>query len=144
MPQLRIRFASRNGPVCTRHVMCGRLLIFIRPRTLHHSPGATPFSRSSPPASTMDANPQRPKGRDGALSSLNMAIDALNLAKDIVDIAPARAAFGSVIALLTMIRVCFLPFCDDGLKVHTHPGLDGEPAGLCRFRVELRRYLQSH
>jgi hypothetical protein len=109
----------------------------------HHSPGATPFSRSSPRVSTMAANPQRPKGRDGALSSLNVAIDTLNLAKDIIGIAPAKAAFGSVSVLLTMIRVCFFPFCDDGLQVHTHPGLDGKPAGLCRSRVELRRYLQS-
>ena len=77
----------------------------------------------------MDANSKRPKGRDGALSSLNVAIDSINLAKDIVDIAPARAAFGSVIALLTMIRVCFFLFCD-GLRVDTHPGLDGDPAGL--------------
>ena len=80
--------------------------------------------------STMDANQQRPRGRDGALSSLNVAIDALNLAKDIVDIAPARAAFGSVIALLTMIRVHFFPSCDDGLQADTHLGLDGEPTGL--------------
>jgi hypothetical protein len=55
----------------------------------------------------MDADSQRPKGRAGALSSLNMAIDALNLAKDVVDIAPAKAAFGSVSALLAMIRVRF-------------------------------------
>jgi hypothetical protein len=123
--------------------MSGRLLISIRPRTLEHSPGATPFSRSSPLVSTMAANPQRPKGRDGALSSLNMAIDALNLAKDIIDIAPAKAAFGSASVLLTMIRVRFVPFCNDGLEVHTHPGLDGEPTGLCRSRVELCRYLPS-
>jgi hypothetical protein len=55
----------------------------------------------------MDASSQRPKGRDGAFSSLNVAIDAINLAKDIVDIAPAKAAFCSVCALLTMIRVRF-------------------------------------
>ena len=123
--------------------MCGRLLISIRPWTLDHSPGATPFSRSSPLASTMAANPQRPKGRDAALSSLTLAIDAVNLAKDVINIAPAKAAFSSVSALLTMIRVRFFPFCDVRLRVHTHPGLDGEPAGLCRSRVELRRYLQS-
>ena len=91
----------------------------------------------------MDANSQRPKGRDGALSSLNMAIDALNLAKDIVDVAPAKAAFGSVSALLTMIRVRFCLFCDDELRAHVYPGLDGERTRLCRARVELRRYLHS-
>jgi hypothetical protein len=90
----------------------------------------------------MDANSQRPKGRDGVLSSLNMAIDAINFAKDIIDIAPAKAAFGSVSALLTMIRVRFFLFRDE-LRVHMYPGLDDERAGLRRARVELRRYLQS-
>ena len=74
----------------------------------------------------MDSNSQRPKGRDGALSSLNMAIDAMNLAKDIVNIAPAKAAFGSVGALLTMIRVCFFLLYNDRLRAHAYPGLDGE------------------
>ena len=78
----------------------------------------------------MDVNSQRQKGRDGALSSLNMAIDVINLAKDIVDIAPAKAAFGSVSALLTMIRVRFFLFCNDELRVHMYPGLDGERIGL--------------
>jgi hypothetical protein len=76
----------------------------------------------------MDANSQRPKGRDGALSSLNVAIDAMNLAKDIVDIAPAKAAFGSVGALLTMIRVRLFLLYKDELWVHAYPGLDGERA----------------
>ena len=89
----------------------------------------------------MDTNPQRPKGRDGALSSLNVAIDAMNLAKDIVDIAPAKAAFGSVSALLTMIRVRLFTSCDDGLQADTYPGLNGEPVGLRRSWIELRRYL---
>jgi hypothetical protein len=91
----------------------------------------------------MDANSQRQKGRDDALSSLNMAVDAINLAKDIVDIAPAKAAFGSVSALLTMIRVRFFLFCNDELQVHMYPGLDGERTRLRRARVELRRHLQS-
>jgi hypothetical protein len=90
-----------------------------------------------PPISTMDANSQRPKGRDSALSSLNVAIDAMNLAKDIVDIAPAKAAFGSVGALLTMIRVRFFLLCNE-LRVHMFPGLDGKRTGLRRSRVELR------
>jgi hypothetical protein len=102
------------------------------------------FSQPPPPVSTMDTNTQRPKGRDGTLSTLNVTIDALNIAKDVVDIAPAKAAFGSVVALLTMIRVRFFLFCDDGLQVHTYiSGLDGEPAGLRHSRVELCRYLQS-
>jgi len=58
----------------------------------------------------MDTNSQRPKGQDGALSSLNVAIEGLNLAKEIAGIAPVKAAFGSVSVLLTMVRVRFLPF----------------------------------
>jgi len=52
----------------------------------------------------------RPKGRDGVLSSLDVAIDGLNLAKEISSITPAKVVFGSVAILLTMIRVSFLLF----------------------------------
>ena len=52
---------------------------------------------------------QRPKGRDDSLSSLNIAIDGLNLAKEATDIALAKAAFTSTGVLLTMIRVGFSP-----------------------------------
>jgi len=72
----------------------------------------------------MDTKSQRPKPRDGALSSLNVAIEALGLAKEISCITPAKAVFGSVIVLLTMIRVRhFILSCDDELRVHMHPGL---------------------
>jgi hypothetical protein len=111
----------------------GRILTACSPRRSH----------AATSSSTMDANSQRQKGRDDALSSLNMAVDAINLAKDIVDIAPAKAAFGSVSALLTMIRVRFFLFCNDELQVHMYPGLDGERTRLRRARVELRRHLQS-
>jgi len=63
----------------------------------------------------MEANPQRPKERDGTLSSLNVTIETLNLAKEISGIAPAKAVFGSVSVLLTMIRVRFFIFCDNNL-----------------------------
>ena len=56
---------------------------------------------------------QRPKGRDGVLSTLNVAIEVLTLAKEVSSITPAKAAFGSVSALLTMIRVCFLAVLAD-------------------------------
>jgi len=72
----------------------------------------------------MDAKSQRPKEREGVLSSLNVAIEGLNLAKEIAGIAPAKAAFGSVSILLTMVRVRFLPFCDDGFRVHMYPGFN--------------------
>ena len=55
-----------------------------------------------------DKSPQ-PKGRDSVLSSLNVAIDGLNLAKELSSATPAKAVFGSVSVLLTMIRVSFLP-----------------------------------
>ena len=53
----------------------------------------------------MATKSQRPKGRDAVLSSLNMAIDALNLAKELSGITPAKAVFGSVTILLAMIKV---------------------------------------
>jgi len=56
----------------------------------------------------MTDNFQRPKGRENALSALNVAIDGLNLAKELSSITPATAVFGSVSILLTMIRVSFL------------------------------------
>ena len=63
--------------------------------------------------------PQRPKGRDGALASLNVAIEALDLAKEISCIAPARALFGLVVALLTTIRVRFFrASCNNELQAH--------------------------
>jgi len=86
---------------------------------------------------------QRPKERDGVLSSLNVAIDGLNLAKEASSITPAKAIFSSVSVLLTMIRVSFLLFCDEMLQVHTQPGHDRQRTGLRRSRVVLRRYLQS-
>ena len=75
---------------------------------------------------------QQPKGRDGVLSSLNMAIDGLNLAKEISSITPAKAVFGSVAILLTMIKVCFFTFCVETVQVHTEPGHDGQRTGLRR------------
>lgn len=53
----------------------------------------------------MDAEPQRPKGQDTTLSTLNLAIDALNFSKDVSGIEPAKIAFGTVSVLLTMIKV---------------------------------------
>ena len=69
---------------------------------------------------------QRPKGRDGVFSSLSVAIDGLNFAKELSSITPATVVFGSVSVLLTMIRVSFLPFCDEMFQVHTRPGHNGQ------------------
>ena len=67
------------------------------------APSETPFV-----STMMAASSQRPKGTDSALSLLNEAIDALNLAKT-SSIAPANVAFGSTSDLLTTIIVGFLP-----------------------------------
>ncbi|KAF9787278.1 hypothetical protein BJ322DRAFT_1107340 [Thelephora terrestris] len=47
---------------------------------------------------------KRPKGRDGAISALNLAIDGFSLAKEISSATPAKAVFGSVSILLGMIK----------------------------------------
>ena len=59
----------------------------------------------------MAAKSQQPKGRENAVSSSNAAIDAMNLAEKISSITPAKAVFGTVNVLLTMIKVGFL-LCD--------------------------------
>ena len=48
---------------------------------------------------------QRQKGPDGALSKLNQAIEDLNRAKDVSNIAPAKAVLGLTADLLPTIRV---------------------------------------
>ena len=58
----------------------------------------------------MNADSQRQKPRDNPLSLLNAAIEAMNLAKEISSVTPAKAVFGSVSILLTMIRVRTLLF----------------------------------
>ena len=44
----------------------------------------------------------------GVLSALSTAIDDLNIAKDVADVAPARVTFDTVAVLLTTIRVRLL------------------------------------
>jgi len=75
----------------------------------------------------MDTEIQQPKGRDkdNTLSLLDVTIEALNLAKEISSITPAKAVFGSVSALLVMIRVPFFLFCSDEPPAHICPGLNG-------------------
>ena len=58
----------------------------------------------------MKADPQEPKEREGFFSTLNGGIEALNLAKEVLSIAPAKAALGSASILLAMIRVGLLRF----------------------------------
>jgi len=72
----------------------------------------------------MAATSQRPSRREGTISLLNVAIEAVNLAKEASSITPAKAAFTSAGVLLTMIKVCFL-LCDEMFEVHTQLGIDG-------------------
>ena len=58
-----------------------------------------------PRALTMTTTSQRPERREGDISPLNAAIEAMNLAKEISSITPAKAVFGSVSVVLTMVRV---------------------------------------
>jgi len=55
----------------------------------------------------MVSNASQPKRRDNVLSTLNGAIETLNLAKEISSFTPAKAVFGSVGVIVTMIRVGF-------------------------------------
>jgi hypothetical protein len=53
----------------------------------------------------MDLDIQRRKRQDIVLSSLDVAIEASNLAKEFCSITPAKPVFGSFSVILTMIRV---------------------------------------
>ena len=66
----------------------------------------------------MATTSQPPKERENVVSLLNSAIDGINLAEKISSITPAKAVFGTVNVLLTMIKVCFLP-CDEMFQAHT-------------------------
>jgi len=70
----------------------------------------------------MNANSQRPKRREVAVSSLNAAIDALNVMGDMT---PIKTVFCSVSMILTMIRVRFLLLCNNQLQAHAQTGLNG-------------------
>ena len=65
----------------------------------------------------MDVKPQRPKDKESAISALNIAIEALDLAK-ISNVTQAKAVFGSASILLATIRVYFLFSGDNFLQVH--------------------------
>ena len=70
----------------------------------------------------MDKDSKRQKRRDNVLSLLDTAIQAMDLAKEVSSPTPAKAIFGSVSVLLTMIRVRPFLFCSHGLWVHTYTG----------------------
>ena len=55
----------------------------------------------------MESSSSQPRHQNNALSSLNVAIETLNLAKEVSGVTPAKAVFGSVSIILTMIRAGF-------------------------------------
>ena len=96
-----------------------------------------------PPAPTMASKLQLLKGRDSTLSKVDVAITTLDLAKDSCGIPPVQVIFGSASALLILIRVLFIPFCDDKLPAHICLGHYGQRTGLCRPWTILHRRVQS-
>ena len=72
----------------------------------------------------MATKSQQPKGQDDALSSLNVAIDDLDLAKSVSTITPAKAAFDSTSVLLSTIRVGLPSMLVDCWLMYT--GLDDQ------------------
>ena len=109
-----------NSSVCTRHATAEWPPIRIRLRVLPHSiPNHLLSAASTFNVPTMDANSQQQNRRENALSLLNVATEAVNLAKEVTSATPAKAVFGSVGAILSMIRVCSLLFFGDISGIHT-------------------------
>ena len=133
----RVQF-SRNGPSrSTTHGMAPHFSRAPVPCSLRASLFSQPRR-----ALTMTPKIQRLKMQDGPPSTLNAAIDVVNLAKDNSDVAPAQAAFGSVGTLLTTIRVRCLQLYDNRLTAYVSLGLYTRRTWLHRSRAELRRYLR--
>ena len=81
---------------------------------------------------------QCPKDREGTISGLNAAIEALDLAKT-SSTTPVETVFGSFAILLTTIRVSFLFFSNDLLQVDACLELNGQRTGLRPTRTVLYR-----
>ena len=63
--------------------------------------------------------------QDGDIKTLDAVSKSLNLARDVSDIASAKAAFDSVSVLLTTIGVGFFPLsCVDRLQAKIYLGLN--------------------
>ena len=67
----------------------------------------------------MATESQRPKGREGVISALNGAVEAMNLAEKTSTITPAKTVLGSVSTLLALIKVCFLFLYNNLLQIYT-------------------------
>ena len=80
----------------------------------------------------MTSTSKQPKGRDGIISTLDVFIQVVNIAKDTCAVPPAQIAFGAASVLLTMIRVHPSLLCENNLPAHTCVGHDGQRSGLRR------------
>jgi hypothetical protein len=74
----------------------------------------------------MVSTSQPQTGRDVVLPTLDVFIQALDIAKGACGIPPAQIALGSASTLLTMIRVRFPVLREDDLLTHVHLGHDGQ------------------
>jgi len=73
----------------------------------------------------MDPKSKQSNRRDDVLSSLNIVIEGLNLAENLSSITPAKAVFGTVSVILTMIRASLLLLREGSLRAdQMHKGLD--------------------
>jgi hypothetical protein len=75
---------------------------------------------------TMASTSQPSKGRDAVLPTLDVFIQALNIAKDACGVPPAQIALGSAGTLLTMIRVSFPLLREDAPLTQVYLGHDGQ------------------
>ena len=82
-------------------------------------------------------------GPDATSTTLDVAIEALNLAKEISSVTPAKAAFGSVGVVLAVVKVPFHLFCGNELPVHIYLGLHGQRRRLRQACTVLRRDLRN-
>ena len=67
----------------------------------------------------MATESQKPNGRENALSLLNAAIEAVNVAKGAAAATPAQVAFSVAAVLLTTIKVSFLLFRNEMFLAET-------------------------
>jgi hypothetical protein len=91
--------------IFSRHVDCEPM----DPNTQPMDPNAQQLM--DPNAQPTDLNARREKRHKNAIAWLNTTIDAMNLGKEVSTVAPAKAVFGTVIAILTMIKVGFFLYC---------------------------------
>jgi len=89
----------------------------------------------------MGTETQQQERRGNTISSLNAAIEVLNLAGGISDIIPAKVVFGTVSVLLVAIRVCFPLAYDDRLRAETSLGFDDQPGRFRRTWAGMRQRL---